>query len=526
MGKNKKMSTPSKPQRFIWSRPTRDEETKDIARQQQQDFVREEKKDVDNFASHSLPFQFSSSFFPLQSTLPSFPTLSPSPFSVATVVAVDLPNWFCTDNALAKRVCMQRSPQDVTNWTTEFRGGLEGGMSEDECKRSCGREPSTSSSSSLAAMAPESKIVNTGFLTGMIASMLTPQEVVGLMQTNRLNLSQNDSIQQERLALDTELSALANVSGTLFTNPKYHLNKILNILRKQESSVHKSISYPLLINYLPRIYHSAIQAFLTLFMQLPKFEKFKVLVKVGRNTFNGSAKPAVMQELINQGIFELDDDEIPQNILKNRLLWEMRDEIFSGFGIQALYNWSSSGEQEETFRRLAQIVDWFLDLRQKEEMQVGAPILTPALSEWFNALSANVVNLNNRPRTQTEITRKWLHTFLERGYYSIENQNERPVWINPGPLISAIVLNDPVLISKIAKEFATETGLLIINTEMKQLAQFIGEARDEDKPKSQIIYDSLKAIFDALITKVPLSAPALAIFFPPPPSLNPFGGVE
>lgn len=480
------------------------EENRNITQQQQQslDFVREEKKDAS-------PFQFSSSFFQLQ---PQFSPPSLSPFAAASPN-----NWFCTDNALTKRVCMQRSLEDVKNWMTSLNSGLQGGMTADECKRTCGHE--------LMPSLDESKVVNTGFLTSMIASMLTPQEVVGLMRTNRLNLSQNDSIQKERLALDTELSALSNVSGALYTNYKYHLNRILNILRKQESSVHKSISYPLLVNYLPRIYYSAIQAFFPLFMQLPKFEKFKVLVKIGRINFNGFAKSPVMQELIDQGIFNLvdDDDEIPQNNLKTRWLWEMRDEIFSGFGAQALYNWDSSEEQEETFRKLVQIIDWFLAHRLKEEMQTGAVILTPALSKWFNALSASVVNLNNIFRTQTEIKRKWLRIFLERGYYSIENRNENPIWTNPGPLISAIVLNDPVLISKVAKEYVTEAGLLAIDAEMTQLTQFIAGARDEDKPKSQMIYDSLTAIFDALITKVPLFAPALAILFPPPRSLNPFG---
>lgn len=440
--------------------------------------------------------------------------------------AADHRNWFCTDNALAKRVCMQRSLKDAANWATEFRSGLQGGMTAEECKRTCGYELPTSLLSSSSSYPSEMNTptsgvpgvsrANAGIVNSLIASMLNPREIAPLISTSRSNLLANDSIQKERLTLDTELFALS-ISGDspLYSNPTYHLNKILNLLRKQERAVHKTISYPLLVRYLPQIYRANEgDTFWPLFNQLPRFEKLQVLT----NTFRSSGSILnleEMQKLMEQGLFEFKDDEIFQNSKqtngrnnsRNRWLWEMRDLIFYDFFIN-YWNAHPDISDNSTLPLFEKVIDQFLTLRYDEEMKTSGVILTDVLISLSDYLLRTVIVVDDIFGRISEqkmlLARKWLRIFLERGYYSGGSVGYRD-----SPIVGAILLQDPDLVAKVVKNLLSfpEEGLLAIAKSLKGLKGDIDDGDDEkvETLREKFIYNSLERIFQNLLAEIPLS---------------------
>lgn len=501
------MSTPSKRQRSVW----KGDESADSADSDGGGSV-----DVDHPSTYSDLFGSENKEEKKrgQQSLQQLQSLSSIPSQLLPTPARD---WFCANTALVKRVCVQRRPQDIVNWTTNFNSGLEGGMLEEECKRTCGHEIR---SATLQYKIPgsEGKVqvpgINPGFLSSLVASMLLPQEIVPLITTSRANYVGNDLMQKERLALDTELMALANIRyRPFYANQKYHLQKILSILKDQERSVRRALSYPLLVNYLTSIYYASRASFWPLFEQLPQFEKFKVLSIISNQTPDEAGlEPAEMQKLMEQGLFEFKDDAIEQTNPRNSQLWEMRDGIFAQFFSEYRDRNLTARDADANSLLSEQLIDQFLALRHNEEVKTGGPILTKALLRWFRNLSSDVANGKDTERWLVS-GRKWLRTFLERGYYGRTNYR----YYTDNPLVSAIVLGDPVLIAEMTKELVTEEeGLIDVVGTLEEMRDLLAEdvERAEEDPQLKSTYASLLSIFDNLATIIPLSATTRAKLFP------------
>lgn len=106
-------------------------------------------------------------------------------------------NWFCANTALSRRACIQRTPRDIENWKTKFSSGLQGGMTEDECKQTCiysAAEPQQSTMvvpQKYKILGREEPVevpgMNSRFVNNLISSMLSTKDIRGLIPTSRAN---------------------------------------------------------------------------------------------------------------------------------------------------------------------------------------------------------------------------------------------------------------------------------------------------------------------------------------------------
>lgn len=414
-------------------------------------------------------------------------------------------NWFCADTWFAKQTCIQRLPKDVENWTTQFRSGLEGGMSEEECTRTCGQsimqsQPFNSSSSSglssssgssftpsmLSAQSvmrsayriPGSQYpvivpgVNSAVVNDLVASMLKSNELANLLPSSRANYVGMSAAQQNKLELETLLTGLISASK-LHLNDKYYLNRIIQLLRgrgvrqgqtQQVSYVSKFVLYPLLVEALPKISIVNPSAFFALLNELPHLEKLQAILNSNR------LRPASVKQLINQGVFQFDDDELAQKTAESMELWNLRDGIIFNFIIRNLLS--------------PQMIDGFFELRHQEEVRSPLRnsddvVLTPNLHNLFGNIRIAAIYL---PET---VYQKLLRLFLERGYYLPLNLTGE---LANDPLNIAIQTNDPGLIEQVAKHYNNEQGVARIKTMMNHIVQVSLPAAKTENEKILLPY--------------------------------------
>lgn len=457
------MFTPSKKQRTFDTTFVPDDVALEryldlVDRQLELEAKEEEKNQWNRFPSFSSNSNFGSS------SLQQLPEL-------VVEAKEQIKNWFCVNTAFAKQTCMQRLPRDVENWTTSFRSGLEGGMTAEECERSCRRQPNGSSSllpsvtnlpSSLNLVGTSATGVpgaNSTILNSIIASMLPSTELSRILPTGRAVYAAINPLQQGQAYLESLLLGLTVSKSRSYVNNKYYLREILKFLNAQERTVNKFLSYSLLVKYLPQIYTSSPDrsVFFTLLNQLPRLDKFIVLA-----TFSGLPTKELKQ-LIAQGTFQLTDQEIINDTPSNRQLWRLRDEIF--------LNWISDPE----------IANWFLELRHSEEQR--------AINNWtvwmdnfpnlFRRIARDAAERNDPLKTDL------VHTFLERGYYlPLEEWKDtntvRDALLDP--LVLAIDTKDQKLIDKVAKNYETPVGIVRVRKMLATLRQTIKPEYYSDAP--------------------------------------------
>lgn len=409
-------------------------------------------------------------------------------------------NWFCANTTFAKQTCIQRTPQDIENWTTEFRSGLSGGMTAAECKRKCGQPIIQSSSSSSSPVQPLLRTayripgsqdpvivpnVNSTIINDLVASMLKSNELANLLPSSRTNYVGFNAAQQSKVELETLLTGL--ISASKFNlNDKYYLNRIIQLLRGRNYSISKFVLYPLLTNAIPQLAIINPDAYLALLNYLPHLEKLRVIFNTNR------LRPTSVKQLIKQGIFQFDDDEIEQKAVgivgtaENRELWNLRDGIISNFIAR---------------NHIApEMIDGFFELRHQEEVRSPLRnsdnvVLTPNLRNLFDNIG---VTANYLSPTFYE---KLLRLFLKRGYYLPLNLTGE---FNSDPLNIAIKTNDLELIEEVAKHYANEEGIARIKTMMDYIVAVSLPTATTEKAKVllQYAYNTFRTILMELMIKI------------------------
>lgn len=369
--------------------------------------------------------------------------LFPSPLSASStlptlpIVPILPRDWFCVNTALSRRVCIQRTPRDIENWTTKFNSGLQGGMTEDECLRTCVHSPqqsSSSSSSSSSLMVPPKYAIpgnrelvevpgmNLRFVNNLVASMLTTKDIRGLIPTSRANYVGIDPEQKNRLELEVQLLGLASE----YSNQRY-LNAAIKILQLQDRMGTKFLSYPLLIKLLPPIYSRNPRAFWTLTKFLPLLERFVIFSKI-----NLTMKD--MQDGIAQGMFSLNADNTAEyDVGAVRELWNLRDGIFSTF--YSRFGNILDIETEINRENFISIINWFLTMRRLEEVKYSVsrgtqetlnPFITKNIVAWYDRLAKYRKDSGDRVLPlAADYGNQVLATFLERRYYGPIRENKR-----------------------------------------------------------------------------------------------------
>lgn len=439
-------------------------------------------------------------------------------------------DWFCANTAFSKQTCMQRTAEDVDNWTTSFRSGLEGGMTAEDCKRTCGTAStlssssstpifptlfnplnssslsSSSSSSSSSLLSPPTNrirynIPGSSSLTGtevpgvnpvlfntLIASMLRAKDLSHILPTSRASYVGMNSIQKAQLQLESLLVGLVAVGGStlLGLNQKYYLDLILKLLQSQGKLFNRLTADPLLIEYLPKIYNryngsdSTNVAFFTLLNELPPLEKFAVI-------YNTSLNQKDLLNLIEQGTFEFDEQNIVHDTATNRNLWNTRDIILLS--------------RPENIR----VIDWFLPIRLKEELLAENhwPSRTHNLRELFKIITG-VGWLDSTARI-----------FLERGYYlpltefKVDDSSKYNINSLKDPLMIAIRIGDPELIDRVTENYKNPIGVSRITGILQFLSDNINWSiplsfiQSPDAKKEKFFYDALLSILKKIQTENP-----------------------
>lgn len=447
-------------------------------------------------------------------------------------------NWFCADTALAKQTCVRRRPQDIINWTTNFSSGLEGGMTAEECARTCGQPttqfqqliPSSSSSSLLqpplslsSALRSAYRIpgsensvivpnVNTTIINDLLASMLKSNELANLLPSSRANYVGLNAAQQNIIELETLLTGLISASK-LHLNDRYYLNRIVQLLRGQgvtrgqgpmrspiqTAYVSRFVLYPLLVEALPQLSTVNPPAFFALLDQLPHLEKLRAIFASSRRL---SLK--LVEQLIKQGVFQFNDDELTQKtagtaeIAEDMELWNLRDGIFRNLVSRQILP--------------PQIIDGFFELRHQEELRSPlrtdgdtddrGVVLTPNLHELYKEIASSA----NRGVISDSFYKRLLRLFLERGYYLPLEEWDRSFETDPlYDAIDTVVtegINDSKLIDKVASHYANPRGIARIKGMMDEIVRTSLPAAETEKERAllQYNYNTLDSILNDITT--------------------------
>lgn len=444
-------------------------------------------------------------------------------------------NWFCTNNVLSKKTCVQRSEKEIKDWTYPgFNNGIGSGMTEDECRRTCifapGPNSSSSSSSSSSSgssglgspnySAASSSVVpllrypiraptvgrNPGFINNLVTSMLTTRDASRILEMSRVNLVDYLPNVRNLLNLEPLLMALQSPSSN-----QYYLNQVLEILRLQESTSSKLLSYPLLVRYLPAIYFRNEHVFWTLFSNLPHAEKLNVIEAIVTSMDVLDSKTnAFFKRLLDTSpnVFEFNEREIIVDNALHRQMWNTRDQIFSNYYFY-FYNLDTEDlEKEDEKKRVVAdvdyfetVIEWFLNRRHVEELQTRTgKVITPDLLNWYALVTYT------RETVDDEFKLKIWHIFLERGYYPpIEGMAPIPEDIpyylfttlaTVEPIIAAIqFLKDPQLTETVFKDYISSSGV-------ERLKRWANEFATKASDFAAAEPDATENLFADVVTKL------------------------